>query len=270
MRTKFLIGIVMLLFLALAGCSAQTTVKYQCVDGSFVDSANSCSSVICKTNCPKLDCINCPAKIEYKDREVEKEVYVDKPIYKYQCFDGTSADSITTCKYTATSSINKVGNCDNNEELRKMDIWFNDPENIRNFAFDDVVNIWYPGENEGKILGAPLFLKNTGCKKIEPFINMYLYDGNQLIYTTENREITFKSTLTYASNSDWRSKDHDTFYPDDWAFTYQFLNEEDGFNKLNGVKITSLGDYRLKVIVKDSISGEIVNSGEIKLIIKST
>ena len=66
-----LLGILLISILALAGCS-QTVVKYQCADGSFVDSATSCSSVSCKTDCPQLDCANCPPKIEYQTKEVEK------------------------------------------------------------------------------------------------------------------------------------------------------------------------------------------------------
>lgn len=266
---KYLIlGILLISVIALAGCS-QTVVKYQCADGSFVDSANSCSAVTCKTDCPQLDCANCPPKIEYQTKEVEKKVYVDKPVYKYQCFDGTNADSINNCKYTDTSSIKKIGNCEDNSELRKMDIWFNDPENIRDFVFEDIVNVWYPGENEGKVFGTPLFLKNTGCKKIEPSINMYLYNGDNLVYKIENQGITFLSGFNYASNLDWMNTEQDIFYPNDWSFTYAFLNEEDGTFKRNGVKITSLGEYRLRVIIKDKISGETAGSKEIKLTIKS-
>ncbi len=77
----------------LSGCS-QTVVKYQCADGSFVDSANSCSSVSCKTDCPQLDCANCPPKIEYKDKIVEKPV----DVIKYQCYDGVFEIEKSKCK----------------------------------------------------------------------------------------------------------------------------------------------------------------------------
>lgn len=76
---KFLIVIVALLILVLAGCSVQTTVKFQCADGSFVDSANLCSSKTCpETNCPKLDCASCPVKTETKvvTNTVEKTLYI--------------------------------------------------------------------------------------------------------------------------------------------------------------------------------------------------
>lgn len=75
---SIIFGILLLSILALAGCSTQTIVKYQCADGSFVDSATSCSSVSCKTDCPKLDCASCPVKTETKveTKTVEKKLYV--------------------------------------------------------------------------------------------------------------------------------------------------------------------------------------------------
>lgn len=74
------------------GCS-QTTVKYQCADGSFVNSAEFCSAVSCKADCPQLDCSVCPAKVEYKEKIVERLVNVTK----YQCYDGTSKTTLSSC-----------------------------------------------------------------------------------------------------------------------------------------------------------------------------
>ena len=62
----------------MSGCS-QTVVKYQCADGSFVDSVNLCSSKTCpEANCPKLDCASCPVRTETKieTKTVEKTLYV--------------------------------------------------------------------------------------------------------------------------------------------------------------------------------------------------
>ncbi len=74
---KFLIWIVALLSLVLVGCSAQTLVKYQCADGSFVDSATLCSSRTCpESNCPKLDCASCPVKTETKVETKTNTIYV--------------------------------------------------------------------------------------------------------------------------------------------------------------------------------------------------
>ena len=50
--------LVLILGVFLSGCSS-TVVKYQCADGSFVDSANSCPAVNCQIDCPKLDCFIC-------------------------------------------------------------------------------------------------------------------------------------------------------------------------------------------------------------------
>ena len=76
MRT-ILLGIMLISVLILAGCS-QTVVKYQCADGSFVDSADACPAVECLTNCPELDCSNCPVKTETKveTKTVTEKIYV--------------------------------------------------------------------------------------------------------------------------------------------------------------------------------------------------
>src|SRR3989338_3149445 len=85
---KYLIVLAILSSLVLASCS-QTVVKYQCSDGSFVDSANSCPSVSCKNDCPQLDCASCPIKTETKT--------VEKIVNKYQCYDGTLKNSVSDC-----------------------------------------------------------------------------------------------------------------------------------------------------------------------------
>lgn len=91
---KYLIlGVLLISIMVLAGCS-QTVVKYQCGDGSFVDSAGLCSSkTSSETNCPRLDCVNCPVKTEYKEKIVEKPIQV----VKYQCADETIKDKLSDC-----------------------------------------------------------------------------------------------------------------------------------------------------------------------------
>ena len=69
----FIISISLIILLFLSGC-ASTVVKYQCADGSFMDSAESCTQVNCQTNCPELDCNACPPKIEYQEKIVEKPI----------------------------------------------------------------------------------------------------------------------------------------------------------------------------------------------------
>ncbi len=58
-----LLCIVVAFVLVLTGCS-QTVVKYQCTDGSFVDSIDACPEVKCLTNCPELNCSDCPIQTE--------------------------------------------------------------------------------------------------------------------------------------------------------------------------------------------------------------
>ena len=86
---NIIFGMLLLSILVLAGCSSQTVVKYQCADGSFVDSADSCSAVECQTNCPALDCSNCPVKTETKT--------VEKEVVKYQCYDGSTKTKLSDC-----------------------------------------------------------------------------------------------------------------------------------------------------------------------------
>ena len=101
---KYLIVLAILSILVLSGCS-QTIVKYQCADGSFLDSAKSCPSISCKTDCPQLDCNACTPKIEYKDRIVEKPVQV----IKYQCADESIKDKIVDCpQIPEAKKISKV------------------------------------------------------------------------------------------------------------------------------------------------------------------
>ena len=101
---KYLIVLAILSTLVLSSCS-QTVVKYQCADGSFVDSANSCPSVSCKTDCPQLDCNACPPKVEYKEKIVEKPIQV----IKYQCADESIKDKLSDCpQIPEAKKISKV------------------------------------------------------------------------------------------------------------------------------------------------------------------
>lgn len=88
------------LVLFLVGCYSQTTVKYQCTDGAFVDSADLCSSKTCpETNCPKLDCSACPVKTETKieTKTVTNIVYV--------CSDLREVRNKDDCKNTEQREI---------------------------------------------------------------------------------------------------------------------------------------------------------------------
>lgn len=96
---KYLVfGVLLISIIVLSGCS-QTVVKYQCADGSFVDSATSCSSVSCKTDCPQLDCASCPVKTETKveTKTVTNTIYV--------CADLTQVKSLNDCKTTEQKEI---------------------------------------------------------------------------------------------------------------------------------------------------------------------
>ena len=73
-------GIVLFTLVAVSGCS-QALVKYQCADGSFVNTANACPPVSPRTDCPQLNCATCPSNT----------------VMKYQCADGSVQDAPTNC-----------------------------------------------------------------------------------------------------------------------------------------------------------------------------
>ncbi|MDD4877602.1 MAG: hypothetical protein PHO02_01040 [Candidatus Nanoarchaeia archaeon] len=86
---KICLLLTILSILLLTGCS-ETIVKYQCVDGSFVDNIAECGTVTCPaTECPKLDCEACPAKVETRT--------VTNTITKYQCYDDSIKDNKEDC-----------------------------------------------------------------------------------------------------------------------------------------------------------------------------
>ncbi|MBU0471515.1 MAG: hypothetical protein KKF65_02750 [Nanoarchaeota archaeon] len=82
---NIILGILLVSVLVLVGCSSQTVVKYQCIDGSFVDSVDSCPKSNTQTNCPELDCSACGVDVPAKE------------IIKYQCADGTIKEKVSDC-----------------------------------------------------------------------------------------------------------------------------------------------------------------------------
>ncbi len=88
---RFLMVIAALLVLILAGCSVQTIIKYQCADGSFVDSANLCSSKACtEVKCPKLDCTSCPVKTENKIVQVDCPQLKEINVFEWRSILGST------------------------------------------------------------------------------------------------------------------------------------------------------------------------------------
>src|SRR3989338_7365418 len=119
-RTKMRYYLLLLVFfgIVLSGCS-QTVVKYQCADGSFVDSVDLCSAMTCpKVNCPSLDCNACPVKVETKFETTFET------ITEYQCWDGSVEDDLNSCPKTEIdnqedcpdfSSLSDRVSCENEE-----------------------------------------------------------------------------------------------------------------------------------------------------------
>ena len=126
---NMILGILFISILVLAGCSSQTVVKYQCADGSFVDSADLCSVVECQTNCPELDCSNCPVKTETKT--------VEKEVIKYQCNDGTIKNDLAECPAIEEPEV---------EELSDYEKYRMEQERIE-YGVQDQEELYYIVEN---------------------------------------------------------------------------------------------------------------------------
>ena len=216
---KLLIGIVALLFLILAGCSVQTITKYQCADGSFVDSANLCPKVTCKPNYPQLDCANCPSKIEYQTKEVEKNIYVDK--LKIECLDGVVKDKKEDCTniQDIIKSIPKKDSVDicsdpANKYLEKIELTTAaDRRKQGNDILETKVK-WYPSLNEGWVEMYFLRIKNAGCTIIERekiSFTITMYDGAKIIYSEKRKDEGF----SYFYSGDTDLMGNRKIYPND-------------------------------------------------------
>ncbi len=256
-----LIFLLVLLGIFLTGCS-QTIVKYQCQDGSFKDSAEACSEVSCQTNCPELDCSVCPVKTEYKEKIVEKKVYVDKPVYKYQCFDGSFKDSINECSSFITDNPKVSSKCsqDAYKDVTsvELDLKWEDPDGVLlGFWSNEDYYKWYPSLNEGKIFGVDVYIKNIGCTKIKPKYNMLLIKNNNII--KEKEDSYFRSGTGLSWGTAGFGSDNKEYYPEDWSYSFET------FEFMDGVKVTSPGTYIIRIIVKDELTGKIIGTGETSL-----
>lgn len=251
---KFLIWIAVLLILVLVGCSVQTITKYQCADGSFVDSANSCSSRACQES-------NCPPQ---------------KLAYKYQCFDGSTSDKITDCKEIKSYlNTQKIKHSDEfcakpeNKDYQKISInnYF-DPN--RRFTNLDKTFLYkyYPSLSEGWIVLYPTYIENSGCTKLEwaKFsVKTSVYLNNKLINSHESKFDGY--IFGY-------SEDEKFVYPEDEKQILLPLVGDEDYNrdgeKLIGgsnersLKITSAGNY----IIRATIFYNSENIGDIEDILE--
>ena len=242
---------ILILGIFLTGCS-QTVVKYQCQDGSFKESAELCSEVSCQTNCPELDCNACPAKIEYETKEVEKKVYVDKPVYKYQCFDGNTKENIDDCE-NIKSYIDSQDNKASESFCAKTKNKNYEQISIKN-AFEenqymDKSNLYkyYPSLNEGWIYHYPIYIENAGCTKLV----MDKFTSKSSVYLNNKLVHSFESEI-YSLLVDY-------MYPEDEQMYNIALADYDDFNEdgtvlLMGmdqgpIKITSSGNYIIRVSI---------------------
>ncbi len=256
---KFLIGIVALLILVLAGCSLQTTVKFQCTDGSFVDSANQCSSKTCpETNCPKLDCTSCPPKIEYQTKEIEKKVYVDK--LKVECLDGTIKDKKEECAniQEITKNMPIKDNTDicrdtSNKNLERIELITDSMRRNEDAILGTILETktkWYPSLNEGWVEMYFLKIKNTGCTIIERekiSLTIKVYDGDKIIYSKEKDKDGFSY---FYAGADGQPMGNRKIYPqDEDTIRTPFNLKNTGWPYEAEYKFNKEGKYPVKFIL---------------------
>lgn len=173
---------ILLTAIIISGCITQTTIKYQCTDGSFADSTDSCPKKDCITSCPELDyskcpqqkcpdldCSECPKQVETETKEVIKYECYDgsveeklsdcdepEPIIKYQCQDGTIKDSIKECDIIEVNQKEEnTGNIDYKFS------GYNDYQNYVKEELEDLVgmdNLGNYGGQEARYGGSVYFL----------------------------------------------------------------------------------------------------------------
>jgi len=100
---------IILLGVFLSGCTTETITKYQCQDGSFKDSQESCSEVSCQTDCPELNCDSCLVKTETKT--------IEKEVIKYQCSDGTIKDKLADCPAVEEPEVEELSDYETSKHL---------------------------------------------------------------------------------------------------------------------------------------------------------
>ncbi|MFH1916775.1 MAG: DUF4352 domain-containing protein [Nanoarchaeota archaeon] len=101
MNSKYFVIIFLgLAFVFLSACSSQTVYKFQCSDGTFVDTASKCSLAnVAELSNEPINCSACPVKTETK---VETNTVTEKI---YVCSDMREVKTANDCKSTEQKAI---------------------------------------------------------------------------------------------------------------------------------------------------------------------
>ncbi|HOW29892.1 MAG TPA: hypothetical protein PK685_04465 [archaeon] len=203
-------------------------------------------------NCPELNCSTCPAKIEYKTKEVENKIYIDKPIYKFQCFNGDIKNNQEECD-NIISYLDSQKNIINDAFCAKLENKNYEKISIYN-AFEknqflDKSNIYkyYPSLNEGWIYYYPIYIENSGCTKLD--LDKFLtkssvYLNNKLIHSYDSKINNILVDYMYPEDEQMYSvalAGYDDFSETD---TILIIGTDQG-----PIKITSAGNYIVRVSI---------------------
>jgi hypothetical protein len=193
-----LIVLIAILGIFLTGCS-ETTVRYQCQDGSFVDSAESCAQVSCQTNCPEIDYSQCP-QTKCPDLDCSLCSLQIKEVTKYQCSDGTIKDKISDCSSVAVET--EV----NNKNEPDLSITINSASTTTRYLHQPTITISNEGGAVDKLVydvelykSSKLIVTDTDVlyksgstsirsidsgDSVKGYLNVMIYSGNTEGFTT--------------------------------------------------------------------------------------
>jgi len=279
---KFLIGILVLLFLVLVSCSVQTIVKYQCVDGSFVDSVDYCIKKIE----PPTESFNQALQSQENKVEEKRLYYIENG--KYFCknievevirpdfCDKLIVDLNRTFEdVNFTLLLDYNSSCDFENPNYKF-VEYVDNEMRHMFCIQGIqvmANIerfkWYDSLQEGKLYQINTFFMNEGKKKLKIRYSRYIYNPDGILIDAENNlnfmilhNTVFGDDLNLMSNEG-------IFYPEQGALSYQKFGEQHNDlykdervyispNALDYVPINKKGNYTITLIVYDLFTNKTI------------
>lgn len=264
----FLIG----LFLILVSCS--NVAKYQCSDGTSVDSADSCFTKV-----------EPPSKSYNEDLISQDAIKTQNLFYvknnKYFCKNNnvevTNPNFCDKLIFDLNRPFENVNftilldynvSCDFENPTYKF-VEYVDKEMRYMFCIHGIqtmANIerfkWYDSLQEGKLYQISTFFMNEGKKKLKIRYSRYIYDPDGILIDAENNlKLMILYNRIFGDDANLMSNEG-IFYPEQGASSYQKFGEQHNAlykdekvfvssNALDYIPITKKGDYTVKLIVYD-------------------
>jgi len=279
---KFLIGILVLLLLILIGCTVQTTVKFQCADGSFVDSTDSCIQKIE----PQTESFNRELPSQENELVAKKLYRIENGKYfckntEVEVINPDFCDKLVTDLNRTFEDVNFTllldynSSCDFENPNYKF-VEYVDKEMRYMFCIQGIqimANIerfkWYDSLQEGKLYQINTFFMNEGKEKLKIRYSRYIYDPNGILIDAENNlKFMILHNTVFGDDLNLMSNDG-IFYPEQGALSYQKFGEQHNVlykdervyispNALDYVPITKKGSYTIALIVYDLFTNKTI------------